>query len=86
MGERVSSEVRALAEGHPPQGAPSVTEGGGGAPISGPATFPSEPEGVQGVRGVLDSFSAPSIEQGSGRAEADFFVDGNHSKVWLKNS
>lgn len=81
MGERVSSEVRAIAEGHSPQGAPTVSEGG--APVGGPPSpVPSEPAGTQGSRGVFDSFSAPSIQQGAGRTEADFFVDGNHSKVF----
>ncbi|XP_049872518.1 spondin-2 [Pectinophora gossypiella] len=33
--------------------------------------------------GRLDMFDAPAITQGSGRTEAEFFVDGNHSRVSL---
>lgn len=35
----------------------------------------------QGEGGVFDIFSAPAISTGEGRAEAEFFVDGNHSRV-----
>lgn len=31
--------------------------------------------------GTLDVFGAPSVGQGAGRTEAEFFVDGNHSRV-----
>ncbi|KAI5646045.1 hypothetical protein NE865_01938 [Phthorimaea operculella] len=31
--------------------------------------------------GTMDVFGAPAIGQGAGRAEAEFFVDGNHSRV-----
>ncbi|CAF4850705.1 unnamed protein product [Pieris macdunnoughi] len=31
--------------------------------------------------GTLDVFGAPSIGQGAGRSESEFFVDGNHSRV-----
>ncbi|XP_052740986.1 spondin-2-like [Bicyclus anynana] len=31
--------------------------------------------------GTLDVFGAPAISQGAGRTEAEFFVDGNHSRV-----
>ncbi|XP_013775027.1 spondin-2-like [Limulus polyphemus] len=37
----------------------------------------------QGEGGVFDVFSAPPINSGVGRTEAEFFVDGNHSKVSL---
>ncbi|KAF6199412.1 hypothetical protein GE061_007438 [Apolygus lucorum] len=33
--------------------------------------------------GVLDQFSAPPVPQGQGRTEAQFFLDGNHSRVSL---
>lgn len=32
---------------------------------------------------VLDEFSIPPINSGSGRSQAQFFVDGNHSRVSL---
>ena len=35
----------------------------------------------QGEGGVYDEFNAPPITQGEGRSEAEFFVDGNHSRV-----
>ena len=35
----------------------------------------------QGEGGIFDEFNAPPISQGVGRTEAEFFVDGNHSKV-----
>lgn len=35
----------------------------------------------QGEGGVYDEFIAPAIPKGVGRAEAEFFVDGNHSRV-----
>ncbi|XP_026318807.1 spondin-2 [Hyposmocoma kahamanoa] len=31
--------------------------------------------------GTLDVFGAPAVTQGAGRTEAEFFVDGNHSRV-----
>lgn len=37
----------------------------------------------QGEGGVYDEFNAPPIATGSGRTEAEFFVDGNHSRVSL---
>ncbi|ODN04413.1 Spondin-2 [Orchesella cincta] len=37
----------------------------------------------QGEGGVYDEFIAPAIPKGVGRAEAEFFVDGNHSRVSL---
>lgn len=33
--------------------------------------------------GVMDEFVAPAIPSGSGRTEATFFVDGNHSMVCM---
>lgn len=38
---------------------------------------------TQGQGGVFDEFNAPPIPSGVGRTEAEFFVDGNHSKVSL---
>ncbi|XP_063223085.1 uncharacterized protein LOC134531320 [Bacillus rossius redtenbacheri] len=38
---------------------------------------------AQGAAGLLDAFSAPAVAQGAGRAEAEFFLDGNHSRVSL---
>ena len=35
----------------------------------------------QGEGGVYDEFNAPPITQGEGKSEAEFFVDGNHSRV-----
>ena len=35
----------------------------------------------QGEGGVYDEFNAPPITLGEGRSEAEFFVDGNHSRV-----
>lgn len=35
----------------------------------------------QGEDGVYDEFNAPPITSGVGRTEAEFFVDGNHSRV-----
>ncbi|KAH1012368.1 hypothetical protein HUJ05_011539 [Dendroctonus ponderosae] len=37
----------------------------------------------QGDGGVYDEFNAPPINIGVGRTEAEFFVDGNHSRVSL---
>lgn len=37
----------------------------------------------QGEDGVYDEFSAAAIPSGVGRAETEFFVDGNHSRVSL---
>ncbi|XP_045595554.1 spondin-2 [Procambarus clarkii] len=37
----------------------------------------------QGEGGVLDEFNAPPVTQGVGETQAEFFVDGNHSKVSL---
>ncbi|XP_068083478.1 spondin-1 [Anabrus simplex] len=37
----------------------------------------------QGEGGVYDEFMAPPIPTGAGRTEAEFFVDGNHSRVSL---
>lgn len=37
----------------------------------------------QGEGGVFDEFNAPPITQGVGETEAEFFVDGNHSRVSL---
>jgi hypothetical protein len=39
-------------------------------------------EQTQGEGGVYDEFNAPPIGMGAGRTEAEFFVDGNHSRVW----
>lgn len=36
----------------------------------------------QGEGGVYDEFNAPPITSGEGRTEAEFFVDGNHSRVY----
>lgn len=38
-------------------------------------------EQSQGEGGIYDEFNAPPIAQGVGRTEAEFFVDGNHSRV-----
>jgi hypothetical protein len=38
-------------------------------------------EQSQGEGGVYDEFNAPPISTGGGRTEAEFFVDGNHSRV-----
>lgn len=38
-------------------------------------------EQTQGEGGIYDEFNAPPIPKGSGRTEAEFFVDGNHSFV-----
>lgn len=35
---------------------------------------------------VLDGFTAPPIEQGSGISHAKLFIDGNHTMVWTKKS
>ena len=35
----------------------------------------------QGEGGVYDEFNAPPVTNGEGRTEAEFFVDGNHSRV-----
>lgn len=40
-------------------------------------------EQSQGEGGVYDEFIAPPIKTGAGRSEAEFFVDGNHSRVSL---
>lgn len=40
---------------------------------------------AQGDRGVLDMFTGPPIYEGAGRAEAQFFLDGNHSRVSYLN-
>ena len=37
----------------------------------------------QGEGGIFDEFNAPSITEGEGRAEAEFFIDGKHSMVKL---
>ncbi|XP_060526794.1 spondin-2 [Cylas formicarius] len=37
----------------------------------------------QGEGGIYDEFNAPPITTGVGRTEAEFFVDGNHSRVSL---
>ncbi|KAJ8969379.1 hypothetical protein NQ317_000724 [Molorchus minor] len=37
----------------------------------------------QGEGGIYDEFNAPPITTGAGRTEAEFFVDGNHSRVSL---
>ncbi|XP_046648077.1 spondin-1-like isoform X1 [Daphnia pulicaria] len=37
----------------------------------------------QGEGGIYDEFNAPPITSGEGKTEADFFVDGNHSRVSL---
>ncbi|XP_065560236.1 uncharacterized protein LOC136027165 isoform X2 [Artemia franciscana] len=37
----------------------------------------------QGEGGVYDEFNAPPLSTGVGRTEAEFFVDGNHSRVSL---
>lgn len=38
---------------------------------------------AQGEGGIYDEFSAPPIPSGAGKTEAEFFVDGNHSRVSL---
>lgn len=38
-------------------------------------------EQSQGEGGIYDEFNAPPITTGVGRTEAEFFVDGNHSRV-----
>lgn len=38
-------------------------------------------EQSQGEGGIYDEFNAPPISTGVGRTEAEFFVDGNHSRV-----
>lgn len=38
-------------------------------------------EQSQGEGGIYDEFNAPPIPAGVGRTEAEFFVDGNHSRV-----
>ncbi|KPI95849.1 Spondin-2 [Papilio xuthus] len=38
-------------------------------------------EGLSSGPGTMDVFTAPAISQGAGRTEAEFFVDGNHSRV-----
>lgn len=38
-------------------------------------------EQSQGEGGIYDEFNAPPITSGVGRTEAEFFVDGNHSRV-----
>ncbi|KAK9728866.1 Spondin-N [Popillia japonica] len=35
----------------------------------------------QGEGGIYDEFNAPPITSGVGRTEAEFFVDGNHSRT-----
>ncbi|XP_017769505.1 PREDICTED: spondin-2 [Nicrophorus vespilloides] len=40
-------------------------------------------EQSQGEGGIYDEFNAPPITAGVGRTEAEFFVDGNHSRVSL---
>lgn len=40
-------------------------------------------EQSQGEGGIYDEFNAPPITMGVGRTEAEFFVDGNHSRVSL---
>lgn len=40
-------------------------------------------EQSQGEGGIYDEFNAPPISTGVGRTEAEFFVDGNHSRVSL---
>ncbi|XP_066152781.1 spondin-2 [Euwallacea fornicatus] len=37
----------------------------------------------QGEGGIYDEFNAPPINTGVGRTEAEFFVDGNHSRISL---
>nr|CAH0098285.1 unnamed protein product [Daphnia galeata] len=37
----------------------------------------------QGEGGIYDEFNAPPITSGEGKTEAEFFVDGNHSRVSL---
>ena len=41
-------------------------------------------EQSQGEGGIYDEFNAPPITTGVGRTEAEFFVDGNHSRVNFK--
>lgn len=38
-------------------------------------------EESQGKGGIYDEFHAPPITTGAGRTEAEFFVDGTHSRV-----
>lgn len=40
-------------------------------------------QGAQADHGVLDAFNTPPINQGVGVVRAQFFVDGNHSRVSL---
>uniref|UniRef100_A0A6A7G5X0 Spondin-2-like n=1 Tax=Hirondellea gigas TaxID=1518452 RepID=A0A6A7G5X0_9CRUS len=37
----------------------------------------------QGEGGIFDEFNAPPIKEGTGQSEAEFFIDGNHSRVSL---
>ncbi|XP_026284618.1 uncharacterized protein LOC113210724 [Frankliniella occidentalis] len=37
----------------------------------------------QGAAGVFDEFTAPPVHSGAGWTQAEFFVDGNHSRVSL---
>jgi len=38
-------------------------------------------DGGGGEDAVLDTFVAPSVATGASRTQAQFFVDGNHSRV-----
>lgn len=40
--------------------------------------------GGGGEETVLDTFVAPSVATGAARTQAQFFVDGNHSRVSIK--
>lgn len=40
-------------------------------------------DGGGGEETVLDTFVAPSVATGAARTQAQFFVDGNHSRVSL---
>lgn len=38
-------------------------------------------EALGSAPGTMDVFGAPPVGQGVGRTEAEFYVDGNHSRV-----
>ena len=44
-------------------------------------TFSQGTTGSFGTPLILDAFTAPPILEGVGQTEAQFFADGNHSKV-----
>jgi hypothetical protein len=48
-------------------------------------TFSQGTTGAYGTPLILDAFTAPPILEGVGQTEAQFFADGNHSKVMSHN-